>query len=357
MKMNSGKLLDALKTVQHPKTGRDVVTSEAIQSASINGDMATITLAIDPADADEMEAVRQACEAAALTLKGVKRARAIMTAQRAPQQSGESAKPARPAPPKPKPFPGIKKIIAVASGKGGVGKSTTSVNLAFAMQAAGKRVAYIDCDVYGPSAALLLGLNEKPQPAEDNRMRPIFRDGLAAISMSFLVDANTAAVWRGPVVMRAVQQFLTGVVWDERGEIDVAVIDLPPGTGDVQLTLAQTAIVDGAIIVSTPQDLALIDARKAVDMFNKTGAPILGIVENMSYFTCPRCGERSDIFGHGGARESASDIGVPFLGEIPLHMDIRKSADAGAPIVLTTPDSEHAACYRNLAAAVLKAIH
>lgn len=352
--MTSGKLLDALKTVAHPKTGKDVVTSNAIQSALINGDMATITLVIDPADANEMETVRQACEAAAMTVKGVKRARAIMTAQRAPQPSpGETAKPSRPAPPKPKSIPGIKKIIAVASGKGGVGKSTTSVNLAFALQATGKRVAYIDCDVYGPSAGLLLGLTEKPQPADDNRMRPLYRDGLAAMSMSFLVDANTAAVWRGPVVMRAVQQFLTGVVWDEQGEIDVAVIDLPPGTGDVQLTLAQTAIVDGAIIVSTPQDLALIDARKAVDMFNKTGAPILGIVENMSYFSCPHCGERSDIFGHGGARKSAGDIGVPFLGEIPLHMDIRASADAGEPIMLAAPESEHATRYRELAAAIL----
>jgi len=354
----SPELVNALKTVRHPKTGMDVVASGIVESALINGSMATVTLSIEATDAGMMEPIRKACEDAALTVAGVAKARAIMTAKSGHGHAHNHApgKPAHVPPPTPKALKGVRKILAVASGKGGVGKSTTAVNLAYAMQRAGLRTAFIDCDIYGPSAALLLGVKERPQFTEDNRIRPIFRDGVATMSMSYIVGPDTAAIWRGPMVIQTVQQFLTGVAWDERGDIDFAIIDLPPGTGDVQLTLAQTAEVDGAIIVSTPQDLALIDARKAVDMFRKTNTPILGVVENMSYFSCPKCGERTDIFGHGGARQTAANIGVAFLGEIPLHLEIRKASDAGVPIVCAQPDSEHASRYRSIANAVIDAM-
>jgi ATP-binding protein involved in chromosome partitioning len=354
------RVLKALDTsVIHPKTGKGLAASGAIESVSVTGDFASITLSIAASDAEAMEPVRKACEAAAKTVPGIARARAIMTAQSAgaaKAQHPAAGAAGRTPPPTPKPIKGLKKIIAVASGKGGVGKSTTAVNLAFALQQSGMRTAFIDCDIYGPSAAVLLGLAEKPRFTDDNRILPVYRDGVAAMSMSFIVDSKTAAIWRGPMVIQAVQQFLTGVAWDELGPIDIAVVDLPPGTGDVQLTLAQTANIDGAIIVSTPQDLALIDARKAIDMFSKTGIPILGIVENMSYFACPHCGERSDIFGHGGARAKAVELGIPFLGEIPLEIAIRESSDAGRPIVSASPDSEHAQRYRRLADIVAHAL-
>ncbi len=347
------QLLDALRNVRHPKTNTDVISAGAIQSALVNGSVATITLAIDPADADLMEPVRKACESAAMTVAGITRARAIMTANAAPQPAKQRS---APPPPTPKPIKGVKKIIAVASGKGGVGKSTTAVNLAFALQQAGMKAAFIDCDIYGPSASMLLGLNARPQFTDDDRIRPVFCDGVAAMSMSFIVEPETAAIWRGPMVIQAVQQFLAGVEWDEAGDIDIAVVDLPPGTGDVQLTLAQTANVDGAVIVSTPQDLALIDARKAIDMFAKTNTPIIGVIENMSYFACPKCGERTDVFGHGGARESAAEIGAPFLAEIPLDIAIRAASDTGKPIVVAAPQSEHAARYREAADKIIAAL-
>jgi ATP-binding protein involved in chromosome partitioning len=346
------QLLDALRAVRHPMAATDVVAAGAIQSALVNGSVATVTLAIDPAHADLMEPVRKACEDAALSVPGITRARAIMTSTKKEGAGGERPK-GRTPPPTPNKIKGVKKVIAVASGKGGVGKSTTAVNLAFALQQSGLKTALIDCDIYGPSAALLLGVNTRPQFTDDDRIRPIFRDGVAAMSMSFIVEPDTAAIWRGPMVIQAVQQFLGGVVWNEEGEIDVAIVDLPPGTGDVQLTLAQTANVDGAVIVSTPQDLALIDARKAIDMFGKTQTPILGIIENMSFFACPHCGERTDIFGHGGAREKAGELGIAFLGEIPLHTDIRQAADSGTPIVLSDPKGIHAATYKKIAADIV----
>ena len=222
------------------------------------------------------------------------------------------------------------------------------------MKQKGLKVAIADCDVYGPSAAMLLGLNAKPEFTDDDRIKPVMKDGLKAISMSFLVPPETAAVWRGPMVIGAIQQFLTGVAWDMDGDVDVLIADLPPGTGDVQLTMCQTAIVDGAVIVSTPQDLALIDARKAVDMFTKTRIPILGVVENMSQFVCPKCHQVSNLFGHGGAEQFAHQYGMDFLGAVPLHMDIRACADAGTPIVEAKPDSPEAQSYHHIADGVMR---
>jgi ATP-binding protein involved in chromosome partitioning len=238
-------------------------------------------------------------------------------------------------------------MIAVASGKGGVGKSTTAVNLALGLQAIGLAAGILDADIYGPSQPRLLGLSGRPQVGQGNRLRPMLGHGLKAMSMGFMVEEGTPIIWRGPMVVSALTQMLRDVEW---GDLDVLVIDMPPGTGDVQLTMAQQVPLSGAIIVSTPQDLALIDARKGLNMFRKVDVPVLGIIENMSYFVCPKCGERSDILGHGGAEAEAQKLGIPFLGGVPLHMDIRATSDEGRPIVASSPDSVHAQIFREIAA-------
>src|SRR2546430_2987088 len=240
-------------------------------------------------------------------------------------------------------IPGIAAVIAVASGKGGVGKSTSALNLALGLGDLGLRVGLLDADIYGPSVPRLTGIRRKPELNDDKKMIPIVRFGLAIMSIGFLVEEETAMIWRGPMVMSAITQMLRDVVW---GTLDVLVVDMPPGTGDAQLTLAQNVPLKGAIIISTPQDLSLIDARRGLAMFKKVNVPVLGIVENMSYFQCPECGTRSDIFGHGGARHEAERLGVPFLGEIPLHMSIRTTSDGGNPVVASEADGPHAAIYR-----------
>jgi ATP-binding protein involved in chromosome partitioning len=246
-------------------------------------------------------------------------------------------------------IPGVAAVIAVASGKGGVGKSTTALNLALGLRDLGLKVGLLDADIYGPSVPRLTGLHEKPELDGERKMIPLRRFGLAIMSIGFLVEEETAMIWRGPMVMSAVTQMLRDVAW---GQLDVLVVDMPPGTGDAQLTLAQNVPLKGAVIVSTPQDLSLIDARRGLAMFRKVNVPVLGIVENMSYFQCPHCGTKSDIFGHGGARHEAEKLGVPFLGEIPLHMAIRASSDAGSPVVDSEPDGPHAAIYRAIAGQV-----
>jgi ATP-binding protein involved in chromosome partitioning len=249
-------------------------------------------------------------------------------------------------------------LIAVASGKGGVGKSTTAVNLALGFQAIGLKAGILDADIYGPSQPRLLGITGKPQIESGTRLKPMTNFGLKVMSMGFLVDEGTPIVWRGPMVVSALNQMLRDVAWGAVGdELDILVIDMPPGTGDIQLSIAQQVPLSGAIIVSTPQDLALIDARKGLAMFKQVAVPILGIVENMSYFLCPKCGERSDIFGHDGAKLEAERLGVPFLGGVPLHMDIRETSDSGQPITATSPDSLHAGIYRDLAAKAWAEMH
>ena len=246
-------------------------------------------------------------------------------------------------------IPGVDAIIAVASGKGGVGKSTTAVNLALGLRDLGLKVGMLDADIYGPSLPKLLAIKEKPQTIGGTRLKPIERYGLTVMSIGFLIEEETPMIWRGPMVMSAITQMLREVEW---GKLDVMVVDMPPGTGDAQLTMAQQVPLKGAVIVSTPQDLALIDARRGIAMFKRVNVPVLGIVENMSYFLCPQCGTRSDIFGHGGARQEAERLGVPFLGEVPLHMTIRETSDAGLPVVATEPDGPHAKIYREIAAKV-----
>jgi ATP-binding protein involved in chromosome partitioning len=243
----------------------------------------------------------------------------------------------------------VKAIIAVASGKGGVGKSTTAVNLALGLRDLGLKVGVLDADIYGPSMPKLLAVRERPQTIGGTRLKPITSYGLTVMTIGFLIEEETPMIWRGPMVMSALTQMLREVEW---GEQDIMVVDMPPGTGDAQLTIAQQVPLAGAIIVSTPQDLALIDARRGIAMFKRVDVPVLGIVENMSYFLCPSCGTRSEIFGHGGARREAEKLGVPFLGEVPLDLAIRETSDSGRPVVATDPDGAHAAIYRGIAAKV-----
>lgn len=364
-KLSEKKVMAALDTVIHPKSGTSVVTAGAITDVSIKDGEVFVTLQIDQGTAGIMEGVRKKCDEAVGKLSGVKSVRTVMTAhsgasEAAPKASGQNQAPqkappkkgfghgAKP-PPKPVAIKGIKRIIAVASGKGGVGKSTTSINLAAAFAQQGWKVGVFDCDIFGPSVQKMLGEGAKPEFTEDDMIRPVTRHGMKAMSMGYLVPEGRATVWRGPMVIGAVQQLLNGVAWTENGDLDVLIVDLPPGTGDAQLTLVQTVPLTGVVIVSTPQDIALIDARKAYDMFIKTETPILGMIENMSTFICPSCGDQTDIFGHGGAKETAAEKDIPFLGEIPLHLDIRTNADEGTPIVLAQPESEHAKRYMDIA--------
>jgi ATP-binding protein involved in chromosome partitioning len=312
-----------------------------------------------PADrARELEPLRQAAEKAVREIPGVEQAMVALTAERRPGSGGTGPAP-RAAPrgesrapqeasgsPLKAGVPGVNAIIAVASGKGGVGKSTTAVNLALGLQALGLSVGILDADIYGPSMPRLLALHGRPEPIAGRVLKPLERYGLKVMSMGFLVEEETPMIWRGPMVISALTQMLREVAW---GDLDVLVVDMPPGTGDAQLTMAQQVPLAGAVIVSTPQDLALIDARKGLNMFRRVDVPVLGLVENMSYFLCPHCGERTDIFGHGGAEREAARIGVPFLGAVPLHATIRERSDAGAPVVISDPDGEHAQIYRTIA--------
>jgi ATP-binding protein involved in chromosome partitioning len=311
-----------------------------LEAVHVKDGLVQVTLAIRREDAAELEPLRARIEARLAKLPGVTNAAVVFTAHRDVPPPPPAAAPV---------LPGVKSVVAVASGKGGVGKSTVAVNLAVALAQSGLRVGLLDADIYGPSLPRMLGLNRKPQ-VQDGKMIPLPAWGVACMSIGFLVDEETAMVWRGPMVMGALNQMLGQVEW---GTLDVLVIDMPPGTGDAQLTLAQKANLAGAVIVSTPQDIALIDARRGVKMFEQVRVPVLGIVENMSYFNCPACAHRTDIFGHGGAKDEAARIGVPFLGEIPLLLAIRETGDAGAPITASDSESDAAAAFRAVAARLL----
>jgi ATP-binding protein involved in chromosome partitioning len=329
----------ALGRVRDPKSGRDALA--LTQGLSVREGHVSFALEVAPAEGRAAEPLRLAAEKAVLALPGVRSVTAVLTAHQPPAQ-------APPAPAKPD-LSHIGAIIAVASGKGGVGKSTVAANLALALHATGKRVGLLDADVYGPSVPRLLGLSGKPK-AEDGKLIPFEAYGLKAMSMGFLVPEDQAVIWRGPMVVSALNQMLTGTDW---GPLDVLVVDMPPGTGDIQLSLAQRTPLAGAVIVSTPQDLSLIDARRAIAMFEKTAVPLLGLIENMSSFACPNCGEVTPIFGHGGAREAAGAHGIPFLGEVPLLPLIRETSDAGKPVVATRPDSPEAQAFSAIAMALL----
>ena len=313
-----------------------------LDSVHVKDGLVQVALAIKREEAAALEPVRARVEAALAKLRGVKSAAVVFTAHR------EAAAPA----PAPEVLPGVKAVVAVASGKGGVGKSTVAVNLAVALAQTGLSVGLLDADVFGPSLPRMLGLSGKPE-VRDGKMIPVPAWGIVCMSIGFLVEETSAMVWRGPMVMGALNQLLTQVAG---GVLDVLVIDMPPGTGDAQLTLAQKASLAGAVIVSTPQDIALIDARRGVKMFEQVRVPVLGVVENMSYFHCPECAARTEIFGHGGARAEAERMGVPFLGEVPLLVAIRETGDSGAPITASEPESEAAGAFRAIAARLAPAL-
>ena len=337
---------DALRDVADPATGKDVVTAGLVEGVEARGGLVQVTLLTDRARAPAMEPLRQAVERRLALVPGVRNVAVVLTTRAAPPPPPPAA-----APPGPNRAPllaDVGAIIAVASGKGGVGKSTVAVNLAVALARSGLRVGLLDADIHGPSQPTMLGLHVRPEVA-NGQMVPLEAFGLKAISMGLLVDPDTAMIWRGPMVMGALTQLMGEVAW---GPLDVMVLDLPPGTGDIPLTLAQRTTLKGALIVSTPQDVALIDARRAVAMFRKVGVPILGLIENMSFFCCPNCGHRSEVFGHGGGWTEAARLDVDFLGEVPLQAAVRISGDAGTPIVVAEPDSEAARAFFAIAAAV-----
>jgi ATP-binding protein involved in chromosome partitioning len=359
------QVLQALAGVRSPR-GVALTNADVLSPITVSDGKVFLSINVDAGEARAWETVRAQAESAVRAIPGVASAMIALTAER--KAGATPPRPARPGPgvqpvtahrpphnPAGSPMarqaeiPGVAAVIAVASGKGGVGKSTTALNLALGLRDLGLRVGLLDADIYGPSVPRLTGIREKPALDDERKMIPISRFGLAVMSIGFLVEEDTAMIWRGPMVMSAITQMLRDVAW---GTLDVLVVDMPPGTGDAQLTLAQNVPLKGAIIISTPQDLSLIDARRGLAMFKKVNVPVLGIVENMSYFQCPHCGTRSDIFGHGGARHEAERLDVPFLGEIPLHMVIRATSDAGMPVVVSEPDGPHAAIYREIGAKV-----
>jgi ATP-binding protein involved in chromosome partitioning len=339
---------EALKTVMLP-SGAPLADFPGLSEIIVTKNAVAFAITIVPGLEASFAPVREQAEKAVAAVAGDKKVMISITSDKQQAQRAEATAQRQPGPPPKEPVKGVKNIIAIASGKGGVGKSTTAVNFALALKAKGQKVAILDADIYGPSMPKLLGIEGKPAMRDDGIFTPHEAFGLKVMSIGSMLEGDQAVVWRGPMATSALRQLLRETDW---GDIDTLVIDLPPGTGDVHISLVQTVPLTGAIVVSTPQDLALIDAKKAIDMFVRTKVSILGIIENMSYFLCPSCGERSDIFGTGGAEETAKKLGVNFLGGVPLHMDIRERSDAGTPIVATAPASAEAKVYLGIAEAV-----
>ena len=372
-RVTEAQVMEALKTVIEPGRGQDIVALSMVNGVVVRDGNVGFAIEVDPRQGPAMEPLRKEAEQKVLALPGVSSVTAVLTAEKAtaggaaaPGGHGTQGQPQRvaqgptqgaghgPAPgQRPGPeralVPGVRAIVAVASGKGGVGKSTTTTNLALAFATRGLKVGVLDADIYGPSQPRMLGISGRPQSPNGQTLTPMENFGVKCMSMGFLVPEDSPMIWRGPMVQSALQQMLRDVDW---GELDVLVVDMPPGTGDAQLTMAQQVPLAGAVIVSTPQDIALIDAKKGLNMFRKVDIPVLGIIENMSTFVCPNCSHESHIFGHGGARREAEKLGMAFLGEIPLDIEIRETSDEGRPVVVSRPDGPQARRYLEIAEAV-----
>ncbi len=352
--ISNAQILDALRTIQDPDKGQDIVSLNMVTGLVSKSGNIGFTIEVDAERGPKLEPVRKAAEEVVKAIPGVLSVTVVLTAPTVVLTAPTAAaappqQPSQPQDSKQQPvklLEDIGAVIAVASGKGGVGKSTTAVNLALAFCQKGLKTAILDADIYGPSLPLMLGITEKPDSPDGKTLMPIEKYGLKCMSIGFMVPADTPMIWRGPMVMGALEQMMGDVKW---GEIDVLIIDMPPGTGDAQLTMAQRVALAGSVIVSTPQDLALLDARKGLNMFKRVEVPVFGIIENMSYFLCPHCGERSEIFTHGGAKDAAAQMEVDFLGEVPLEMAIREGSDTGRPIVASSPDSPQAKSYHEIA--------
>ncbi len=344
------QVLDALKTIADPVAGGDIVSSGVVRALNVEGGTIRFVMEIAPQHANAYTPLKGQAETLLGALDGVDSVAVVLTGHS--EKAPPDLKPSRPAQPQgPQQIPGVDRIIAIASGKGGVGKSTVSANLACALAQSGRRVGLLDADVYGPSQPRMLGVSGRPASPDGKTILPMRNHGVTMMSIGLMTNEDQAVVWRGPMLMGALQQMMMQVQW---GALDVLLVDLPPGTGDVQMTLAQKAQVDGAIIVSTPQDVALIDARKGIDMFNQLKVPILGMIENMSTHICSNCGHEEHIFGHGGVAAEAKKLGVPLLAELPLDLQIRLASDGGAPITVSAPDSPQAQAFQDLAAELVK---
>ena len=353
-------ILEKLATVKDLELGKDLVSLGMISDIIIKNGNVGFSIEVDPKRGPSLEPLRKEAENVVRTIPGVLSVSAVLTAHREIQKEGNTPTTSKDQQSNASTdrksrdlAPGVKNIIAVASGKGGVGKSTTALNVAISLGLQGLKVGILDADIYGPSLPRMIGVNEKPKSQDGKTLEPIQKYGLKCMSIGFLVPEDTPTIWRGPMVMSALEQMLKDVAW---GNLDALVVDMPPGTGDAQLTMSQRVPLAGAVIVSTPQDIALLDARKGLNMFKKVNVPVLGIVENMSTFICPKCGEPTDIFGTGGAEQEALRLGVDFLGGIPLHKDIRTTSDDGTPIVLESPDSIHSKSYRDIASAIWESV-
>jgi len=352
-KLSEAQVYEALKTVKYPGYTRDIVSFGLVKSVQVHGQDVDIVVQMTTNQQEVAAKIQQATEEALRALPGIG---TVQVEVRLKDQGLEEQRPAEShaqhqAASNVAPLPGVKNIIAVASGKGGVGKSTVATNLAVALSMAGLQTGLLDADIYGPSIPLMMGIHDRPQVTSTNRILPFFNHGVKMQSLGFFLGENSPVIWRGPMVMRAVQQLLQDTEW---GELDVLVVDLPPGTGDVQLTLAQTVPLTGAILVTTPQDLALLDVKKGAEMFKQVGAPLLGIVENMSFFTCPDCGKETEIFRRGGGQKESERLGIPLIGRIPLEPDVCDAGDTGVPVAIGHPDTHAGAEFHKIAATMVE---
>ncbi len=350
MSVTREAVVAVLSEIDDPVSGQNLIAADVVRALSVED--GAIRFVLETTDGARMEEARLKAVAALEALPGVEKVMAVTTAEAKPLGPAPELNIGAPKPQGPQKIPGVERILAIASGKGGVGKSTVSANLAVALAAEGRRVGMLDADVYGPSQPRVLGVSGRPSSPDGKIILPLRNHGVTLMSIGLMTAEDEAVVWRGPMLMGALQQMLTQVQW---GQLDVLIVDLPPGTGDVQMTLTQKADVTGAVVVSTPQDLALLDARKALDMFAKMGTNVVGMIENMSTHICSECGHEEHIFGHGGAAADAERLGLPFLGEIPLDIAIRKAADGGAPIVVSDPEGPQAGAFRAIARKLIDA--